>query len=176
MILKIGLNTYNLSPSFMTLFKYRIEYGVSFFDNIFEKDTLIKLMYISIVSEKPYFHIFKNQCEADTSFDISASHFYKELLIKDRPKQSNVNEGSNKIDEFEIMALAIAAHIPEYLLNTLNIFQLTKIINKYCDLKSGKQKAHEMSSNERKALYNISPEKEEEIEQYILENGGEVNG
>lgn len=154
----------------MTMVKYRCEYGKSLLhESIDDLEVMIKLIYVAITGDKDYYHIFKNECLADNSFELSALSFYKELLLKDCPMQKTDSENNdNETDEFEILALCSIANVPDRLLDTLNIFQLVKLINRYCEIKNATPKPKEMNKAERKAMYGITPDKEKQIEAYLL--------
>ncbi len=175
MKLKIGNNYYNASPSFMTMLKYRAEHGISFLDEqSVDKETLAKLIYVAIQGEKTYFHIFINDCRADSLFEATALMFYKRLLQRET-QENNSQSSGEAVDEYKILALFSIANLPDSMLDTLNIFQIMSVVNHYCNIKNGNQQAKEMTSDERKSLYGITPEKEQEIECY-LRNGGENIG
>ena len=178
MQLKISNRKYEVSTSFLTMVKYRVEYGVSILqESITDIEVLVKLVYVAIVGDKDYFHLFQNECLADNSFELSALTFYKSLLIKDCPSEKKKSQGDSQIDEFELLALCAIANIPDNLLSILNIFQLVSVINNYCEVKNNTQKPKEMDMDETKKFYNITEEKERQIEEYLKnKETGIVNG
>ncbi|WMJ23455.1 hypothetical protein RBG61_01955 [Paludicola sp. MB14-C6] len=170
MIIKIGQVDYEASPSFMSLVNYRVEYGKSFFAEEKSFEGLVKMIYVSIVGKKPYYHNFLNDCRADSLFEATALYFIKALMKHEEQNKNKENTGEI-MDEYKVLALCGIAHIQETLLYKLNFFQVLSVIGHYCDIKTGNQQSKEMTSTQRKALYGITPEKEKEIEEYMMKCG-----
>lgn len=174
MDIRINDKNYQITPSFMSLVRYRSFTGVSFLKTNGNRADEIRLLHESIVGDKPPQIDFFAACENSSDFDAVFTNFYHELFVKERPTiQNNDGAGDKELDEFEVLALAVSCAIPQNLLELLNIFQLVALVSKCCDLKSGNINNGEMSAEDRKQLYGITPEKEAEIEAYLQSTAGE---
>lgn len=176
MILRISNTNYNVSTAFMTLVHYRAYKNKSYMDieNPTQED-LIELIYNGIIGDRPNIIKFKNQCETDTSFLVSAFAFQSKLFAKDSKhkikKKTDTEEQDT--DEMYLLAMYALTGLPANLLEMMTISQISMLIEKYFDIKNP-SKAKIMSSNERKSMYGINSETELKIEQALKE--GASNG
>lgn len=165
-----------MSPSFWTLLRYRSEYGTSFLEEAQGSDMrcYARLLYQAIRGERPYFHIFEASCRADKTFLASAARFVRQLVRGGQKGSDAGKGGEGSADEFDILALCAFAGIPERVLDILSIAQVADVIGRYAQIKAGKQAPHEMSAEERKGIYGISPEREAAIEEYLFAHPEEI--
>lgn len=174
MKLKIGDFAFEASPSFLTLVRYRAEYGTSFLEDITKGgdpfELFVRLLYEAIRGKRPYFHSFRASCLADKNFSASFNKFFRRLVLRDSACPATEKRRGEPFDELELLAMCAVAQIPGELLDLLNVFQLSQVIGKYAAIKAGKQKPHELQEEERKALYGITAEQEESIEAYLMEH------
>lgn len=158
---------YEVSTSFMTLLRYRAEYGQSFLnENRLDQEKLIQLIYEGLSGERPHYHKFRAEALTDGKFMAAAISFYNRLT-KSNEKHAAKDAEPQDVDEYKILALYAAAGLPERLLDELTIFNIADIIGVYYDIRSGKQHVRKMSASERKALYGITPERERAVEEYL---------
>lgn len=168
--LVINHKKYKADASFMTLLRYRVKYGVSYLlDEAEEK--WIQLLYIAVSPECSYLRFCK-ELSADSQFVLSALYLQKELLRCDREVCAGEKAGHRELDELSILAMYAANGLPYELLGELTLFQVVDLIRISCQIKSGKNK-REMTEDERKGFYGITPEKEQAVEAYLREHGEE---
>ena len=176
MKLRINKQNYEVSTAFMTLIKYTSQTGKSFINSKSQTlGDLATLIYCGIKGEKPELQTFFEYCEADTLFSASAFAFQKELFkeSKLRPikKSGKQTDNIDNINEFTILALWFTAKLPFELLDMLNLAQISALIDETLRVKNGKsEEARELTNDERKAMYNITPDKERQISEYLRGN------
>lgn len=171
MQVQINNNKYELKTTFLTCLYYKLEAGCSVFDtNLVQFETLVKLIYVAIRGEKPYFYQFEKDCRSDSLFLKTAIDFVKKLLHNNYDGKNTEALSGERTDEFSIIALCCICNIPESLFDILNIFDLMEVITRYIKIKNVNSGALEMTQEQVKTLYNIDDVKEKEIEQYVLSN------
>jgi hypothetical protein len=166
--LVINRKKYKANASFLTLLRYRAQYGVSYLiDDSDEKWP--RILYIAISPECSYIRFCK-ELSADSQFVLSALYLQKELLRCDREVSIQGENHSKELDELRIVAMYAAAGLPSCLLGELSLFQVVDLILLSYNVKNGKSR-REMTGDERKGFYGITPEKEQAIEEYLREHG-----
>lgn len=163
---------YTVIPSFAALLRYRCEKGTSFLNDSEDKDAQIALLYEAIppYEKKPLFPDFAVDCNNTDDFEFCFGQYYRSLFAKERTpiEASSGESGSRQFDELEVLALCISCGIEKELLEHLSVFQLLKLISKCCSIKNGNAEPCELSSKESKQLYGITPEKDAEIEAFLI--------
>lgn len=169
--LQINKHKYEVSTSFMTLVRYVAETGKSFIaDKSQTLGDLAMLIYCGIQGKKPNLQNFFKDCAADALFSASAFAYLKEVFKPSQLRTTTQKDNLNSnIDELTVISLWTAVRLPFELLETFSLAQVSVLIDEALKVKNGgtQTSAHEMTAEECKAMYNIAPEREKKISEFL---------
>lgn len=171
MELQISGKPYEVSPAFLTLYRYRARYGTSFLagkEPTFQQ--LFQLIYEGIKGPKPGRNKLEREAAQDPGFPAQAYSIFCEMTKSARRRWEG-GPAAAPVDEYQIMALFAQSSLPAFLLSELTIFQLLEQLEA-CFGQGAAPAPREMSSQERKALYSITPEREAQVEAYLARQEG----
>lgn len=165
MYIKIGKKTYGLNPAFITLVKYRAEYGESFLrqflDNQDDQMRLIRswerLVYTAIKGQKPDFAVYQKEILANPNAFVGlALSLQNEIMrcdgnIADAGNHAEIAAAAEDFDELKLLALC--ADMPEYIIENFRVFDLIKLLNHINGNKSTGKKYRKMTQSELAKLY-----------------------
>jgi hypothetical protein len=179
MRIEIGGRGYNLDTSAISTLRYRLQYGRSAMQDFLDgADVYTKVVYTCITEEKPEYIEFSRDAEQDSQFELKALSVIRQLFRKDIRKRVSsadaADEAAEEFDEYVVLAMFADTGLPDFLWREAGILQIADVINAYYTLKDPERiKKRNMTNKQVKAAYNITPEKEKQIEAYLQKNNRE---
>ena len=173
MKIRVGSAYYSVSPSFMTLLRYRTNFDESYLNGQFDNaDALIRLVYAGIQGEKPEFYDFYDAARKEKGFMLAARCFRDRLLRPDGEKHKASSETTDKIAEYEYSVLSVWAIHGLYfpLLEEMTLAQAVRVMKVLTDIKNPKEKPKEMTREQRASFYGITPDREARLLAYLTEH------
>lgn len=166
MIGRFSGQEYRINTSFETLLAYRAEKGFSYLTVCGNIKETVRLMYLGLPEPRPHYHIFETAAHNDDLLIATMTKFLNELTADPEEREINDTEIKSEICEYKILALYIKMGLPPHLLGRLPVFAVLKAINAAACLNNAEE-TPEMTAQERKAFYSISPKREARIKEYL---------
>ena len=145
MEIKIGDKTYNANPSMITLLRYYTSFGESFLDAYLDGKCdvleLARLVWASLDDPKPDFVTFLGAAAESDDFAAVAYSLQSAILASPLTMSGgNAEKSTERIDEFDILALLTISGIDMGLINILPVFYIVEIVSRKNGIMAGQSK------------------------------------
>lgn len=145
MEIKIGDRTYNSNPSMITLLRYYIAFGESFLAAYLDGKCgaleLTRLVWASLDDSKPDFVTFLGAAAESDDFAAVAYSVQSAILASPLTTSSgNPEKSTERIDEFDILALITISGIDMELIHILPVFYIVEIMTRKKSIMAGQSK------------------------------------
>lgn len=135
MEIKIGDRTYNSNPSMITLLRYYTSFGESFLSTyLYGKCDVLeiaRLVWASLDDSKPDFVTFLGAAAESDDFAAVAYSVQSAILASPLTTHSgNAEKSTERIDEFDILALITISGIDMGLIHILPVFYIVEVMSR----------------------------------------------
>ena len=151
---------------------YNLKFGQSAikdftFGSGYDFEKTVRLIYCTIRGEKPEYKDFMKDCMSDRKFMPKSVRVIRDIFrMRPHPKRTADDNDSDEstISELEVLVLFSNMNLPQCLLYECSLYQLMEIIGLCGKMKSPDYiRNKQMSNNQVKSFYHITPEQEKAI-------------
>lgn len=152
--MEVGGVRFRLDPSAVSAIRYRAEYGESAAETGFDGKKLLRLFHIMIVpEERRSLEELARLARKDKGF-MRKTLEARDALMADDPLRPTGEEGAREpFDEYQVLALMMAAGVEASLIYELPILHLVSVVQRAFEMKSPSEDYHEMTPEELRELY-----------------------
>ena len=145
MEIKIRGRTYNANSSMITLLRYYAAFGESYLSSYFEGKCnaleLTRLVWASLDDPKPDFVTFLGAAAESDDFAAVAYSLQSAILASPQTMSGgNTEKSTERIDEFDILALLTISGIDMGLIHILPVFYIVEIVFRKNGIMAGQSK------------------------------------